>query len=390
MTATSSARAELQHPPSVTAAAAATTSPPSHNTGLSTPEFTPTATTATANNHNSNTSPERHFVIGTRKSQLAMVQAKEVQAALAKSHPTHTFTIHGMTTKGDKVLDTALSKIGSKSLFTKELEVALADGTVDIVVHSLKDLQTVLPNGMILGAVMTREDPRDALVLSQRAIAQGLTTIESLPPGSVVGSSSVRRIAQLKRRFPHITFLDVRGNLNTRLSKLDDPSGPYTALLLAYAGLHRLGWNNRISHVLPPTTILHAVGQGALGIECRAADAATLDILASLDHTETRLRCTAERAFMHFLEGGCSVPLGVWTELDPETHALRIEGNVSKVDGSVEIKDEVAVTLDPSASHLAHLVAAEQLGERLAQALVDRGAREILDEIKRQRVVLVD
>ncbi|KAJ3161672.1 hypothetical protein HDU86_006442 [Geranomyces michiganensis] len=339
---------------------------------------------------NANNSPSRNFVIGTRKSQLAMVQAVAVQEALAALHPGHTFTIHGMTTKGDKVLDTALSKIGSKSLFTKELEFALADGTVDIVVHSLKDLQTVLPDGMVLGAVTAREDPRDALVLSKAAQAQNLTTLDSLPAGSTVGSSSVRRVAQLRRLYPHLVFADVRGNLNTRLAKLDDPAGPYTALLLAFAGLHRLGWDDRVSHLLPPDTMLHAVGQGALGIECRAADTATLALLAPLDHAQTRLRCTAERAYMRFLEGGCSVPLGVWTEIDPATNTLRMEGNVSKVDGSMEIRYKVAATLDPALSHLEHRAAAERLGEQLAQALVDRGARDILDEIKSQRVVLVD
>ncbi|KAJ3010722.1 hypothetical protein HKX48_007226 [Thoreauomyces humboldtii] len=332
---------------------------------------------------------QTHFVIGTRKSQLAMVQAHEVQAALSAQHPTFTFDIHGMTTKGDKVLDTALSKIGSKSLFTKELEVALADGTVDIVVHSLKDLQTVLPKGMVLGAVMKREDPRDALVLSPKSIAQGIRTIDQLPVGSVVGSSSVRRIAQLRKRFPGLVFLDVRGNLNTRLAKLDDDEGPYAALLLAYAGMHRLGWDDRISQVLESTTVLHAVGQGALGIECRGADASTLDLLRPLDHRETRLRCTAERAFMRYLEGGCSVPLGVSSEVDAAAGTLRLEGNVTRIDGTVEIRERDSVRLEGD-DHEEHLRRAEALGESLGAVVVSRGAKEILEEIKSHRVPMTD
>ncbi|KAJ3157804.1 hypothetical protein HDU89_000183 [Geranomyces variabilis] len=380
----SSAAASSAVPPSVTAKRFPHHPPIAHTSSFAAPA------SALALSSNSNNSPSRRFVIGTRKSQLAMVQAVAVQEALTAQHPGHSFEILGMTTKGDKVLDTALSKIGSKSLFTKELEFALADGTVDIVVHSLKDLQTVLPDGMVLGAVTAREDPRDALVLSKAARAQNLSTLDSLPAGSTVGSSSVRRVAQLRRRYPHLVFADVRGNLNTRLAKLDDPEGPYTALLLAFAGLHRLGWDDRVSHLLPPQTMLHAVGQGALGIECRAADAATLALLAPLDHPETRLRCTAERAYMRFLEGGCSVPLGVWTEIDPATNTFRMEGNVSKVDGSTELRLELTVTLDPAHSHLEHRAAAERLGEELAQRLVDMGARDILEEIKSQRVVLVE
>ncbi|TPX62722.1 hydroxymethylbilane synthase [Spizellomyces sp. 'palustris'] len=329
-----------------------------------------------------------HFVIGTRESQLAMVQAELVLNRLRNRHPQYSFTIYGMTTKGDKIQDTALSKIGSKSLFTKELEVALAEGTVDIVVHSLKDLQTVLPEGMCLGAITEREDPRDALVLSLKSQSEGLKQLSDLKEGSIVGSSSVRRIAQLKRRFPHLVFQDVRGNLNTRLSKLDAPEGPYKAILLAYAGLHRLGWDDRISQVLGSETILHAVGQGALGIECRENDTETLELLQPLDHWETRLRCTAERAFMRFLEGGCSVPLGVSTEYAAGGELL-MTGSVSSLDGTVEIREEDKCTIE-GRTREHDLKAAEALGERLGAALVAKGAREILEEIKAKRVVLVD
>ncbi|KAJ3188753.1 hypothetical protein HDU85_004467 [Gaertneriomyces sp. JEL0708] len=330
-----------------------------------------------------------HFVIGTRESQLAMVQTQFVLNSLQKVHPEYTFSIHGMTTKGDKILDVALSKIGSKSLFTKELEVALADKTVDLVVHSLKDVPTTLPEGMCLGAMMEREDPRDAVVMSLSARSRGIQNLEDLPDGSVIGTSSVRRIAQLRRRFPKLVFQDVRGNLNTRLSKLDAPEGPYAALLLAYAGVHRLGWDDRISQVLPPSIILHAVGQGALGIECRADDTTTIKLLSALDHWETRLRCTAERAFMRYLEGGCSVPLGTSTQFHVEQSKLHMLGSVSSVDGKIEIREEAECKLG-GADRETDLREAESLGEHLGKLLVQKGAREILDEIKANRVVLAD
>ncbi|KAI9106203.1 porphobilinogen deaminase, dipyromethane cofactor binding domain-containing protein [Phlyctochytrium arcticum] len=330
---------------------------------------------------------KRRFVIGTRQSQLAMVQATEVLKCLQEAHPEYEFSIHGMTTKGDQVLDVALSKIGSKSLFTKELEVALADGTVDLVVHSLKDLQTVLPEGMVIGAIMKREDPRDAVVFSPQWRMAGLNSIAALPKGSVIGSSSVRRIAQLRRRFPHLVFQDVRGNLNTRLTKLDARDSPFSALLLAYAGLHRLGWDDRISQVLGADKILHAVGQGALGIECRKDDSATMDILRPLDHWETRLRCTAERSFMRYLEGGCSVPLGVWTTYDAGAKTLTLTGSVTSLDGETEIREQMTKSIEGE-SRSADLDVAERLGEELGAFVAERGAKAILEEIKSNRQTL--
>ncbi|KAI0244416.1 hypothetical protein L0F63_002769 [Massospora cicadina] len=202
-------------------------------------------------------STNRHIKIGSRKSQLALIQTELVRTELAKIYPDCTFTIVKMSTTGDNILDVALSKIGEKSLFTKELEIALANGTVDFVVHSLKDLPTTLPEGMALAAVLKREDPRDAFVLSKKL--PGLT-IERLPPGS------------LKRKFPHLEFKDIRGNLNSRLNKLDAEGEPYSALILAVAGLKRLGIEDRISQILPDDMSLHAVSQGALGIECRGSD----------------------------------------------------------------------------------------------------------------------
>ncbi|KAL2917514.1 porphobilinogen deaminase [Polyrhizophydium stewartii] len=328
------------------------------------------------------------FVIGTRESQLAMVQATAVQAALAARYPLLTFDIKGMSTTGDRVLDVALSKIGSKSLFTKELEVALAEHTVDLVVHCLKDLPTQLPDGMVIGAVLEREDPHDAVIMgpSRRGAA-----LADLPPGSVIGTSSVRRAAQLKRRFPRLVFEDVRGNLNTRLRKLDDPESKYDALILAYAGVHRLGWTDRISEVISSDIVLYAVGQGALAIECRADDADTLDILRPLSHPETLVMCTAERSFMRALEGGCSVPLGVSTRISSAAGAdtLHLVGCVTRLDGSEQIREGASMPLagfdasDAEASLERRVASADSLGKSLARVLLDKGARSILDEIRK-------
>ncbi|RKO89239.1 porphobilinogen deaminase, dipyromethane cofactor binding domain-containing protein [Blyttiomyces helicus] len=324
------------------------------------------------------------IVIGTRESQLAMVQATHVQARLQAAFPDHTFLIKGMTTLGDQVQDVALSKIGSKALFTKELEVALHNGSVDLVVHSLKDLPSLLPPGMVVGAILEREDPRDAVIM--RA-GSAVTRLEDLEEGSVVGTSSVRRSAQIRARFPGLRFEDVRGNLNTRLKKLDAPDSPYACLLLAFAGVHRLGWDSRISQILPPTTMLHAVGQGALGIECRSDDDRILSFLSTLDDRATRLRCTAERGFMRALEGGCSVPLGVWSEL--ENGALKLVGSVTSLDGKVEARDEAFVTIE-GRDRETDVGVAEALGHELAAVLVGKGAKVILDEIISHRVKPVD
>ncbi|ORY33578.1 porphobilinogen deaminase [Rhizoclosmatium globosum] len=331
--------------------------------------------------------PTTQLVIGSRKSQLAMIQTMHVKAVLEKLHPSISFSVTGMTTTGDEVLNIALSKIGSKALFTKELEVALYDKSVDLVVHSLKDMPTQLPEGMIIGAIMEREDPRDAVVMKPDYHAKGMK-LQDLPPGSVIGTSSVRRIAQLRRRFPHLEFQDVRGNLNTRLAKLDAPDGPYAALLLAHAGLVRMQWHSRISQTLDPGIIMHAVGQGALGIEIRENDTLLQGVVAALEHKETALRCIAERGFMRGLEGGCSVPLGVWTELVPidgtasSKFRLILKGSVCSVDGSREIRDELEGQVD-----LNDMVRSKQLAEKLGRDLsvkfIADGAQDILREIRK-------
>ncbi|HIK53558.1 MAG TPA: hydroxymethylbilane synthase [Synechococcales cyanobacterium M55_K2018_004] len=309
-------------------------------------------------------SPPRTIRIGSRKSQLALVQTYWVQEQLQKAFPDRTFEVHTMSTQGDKILDVALAKIGDKGLFTKELEVGMLSGDIDFAVHSLKDLPTRLPEGLVLGCVTEREDPADALVVHEKHQDKQL---ETLPPGAVIGTSSLRRLAQLRHHYPHLAFKDVRGNLNTRLAKLD--AGEYDALILAYAGLHRLGMGDRIHQVIPAEVSLHAVGQGALGIECRADDPEILNILKALEHTPTAQRCYAERAFLRELEGGCQVPIGVHTVLADNT--LTLTGLVASLDGQKLAKDTVSGAPE----------AAEQLGVDLAHRLKQQGAQAILDEI---------
>ncbi len=309
-------------------------------------------------------SPPRTIRIGSRKSQLALVQTYWVQEQLQKSFPDRTFEVHTMSTQGDKILDVALAKIGDKGLFTKELEVGMLSHEIDFAVHSLKDLPTQLPDGLVLGVVTERENPADALVVHEKHRDK---QIDTLPVGAVVGTSSLRRLAQLRHHFPHLTFKDIRGNLNTRLSKLD--AGEYDAIILAVAGLQRLGMSDRIHQVLPDEISLYAVGQGALGIECRVDDPEVLSLLRAIEHVPTRDRALAERAFLRELQGGCQVPIGVNTQLDGDT--LTLTGIVASVDGKRLVKDTVSGTASD----------AEQLGIELAQRLRQQGALEILEEI---------
>ncbi|OKH24882.1 hydroxymethylbilane synthase [Hydrococcus rivularis NIES-593] len=309
-------------------------------------------------------SPSRTIRIGSRKSQLALVQTYWVQEQLQKHYPDRQFEVETMSTQGDKILDVALAKIGDKGLFTKELEVGMIDKQIDLAVHSLKDLPTKLPEGLILGCVTERVNPADALVVNEKHKDKQL---ETLPEGAVVGTSSLRRLAQLRHHFPHLTFKDVRGNVNTRLSKLD--AGEYDAIILAVAGLQRLGMGDRIHQVIPSDISLHAVGQGALGIECRADDGEVLEVLKVLEHTQTRDRCYAERAFLRELEGGCQVPIGVNTKIEGDT--LTLTGMVASLDGKKLVKD----TISGKSSD------AEQLGRELAIRVRNAGAGEILAEI---------
>jgi hydroxymethylbilane synthase len=309
-------------------------------------------------------SPSRTVRIGSRKSQLALVQTYWVQEQLQKSFPDIKFEVHTMSTQGDNILDVALAKIGDKGLFTKELELGMINQEIDFAVHSLKDLPTHLPEGLTLACITERENPADALVVHEKYQDK---QIDTLPEGAVVGTSSLRRLAQLRHHFPHLQFKDVRGNLNTRLAKLD--AGDYDALILAAAGLQRLGMSDRVHQVIPSEISLHAVGQGALGIECRAEDTEIISLLKAIEHPETRDRCLAERAFLRDLEGGCQVPIGVNTELNGDN--LTLTGIVVSVDGQNIVQDTVA----GKASE------AEKLGTQLANMLRQQGAQEILDKI---------
>ncbi|WP_414753157.1 hydroxymethylbilane synthase [Anabaena sp. CCY 9910] len=309
-------------------------------------------------------SARRTIRIGSRKSQLALVQTYWVREQLQNSFPDINFEVHTMSTQGDKILDVALAKIGDKGLFTKELEVGMINEEIDFAVHSLKDLPTNLPEGLALAAITERENPADALVVHENFKDK---QIDTLPAGAVIGTSSLRRLAQLRNQFPHLTFKDVRGNLNTRLAKLD--AGEYDGLILAAAGLQRLGMGDRIHQVLPKEISLHAVGQGALGIECRADDAELITILKAIEHPQTRDRCLAERSFLRSLEGGCQVPIGVNTEINGDE--LILTGVVASVDGQNLVKDTVSGDAGD----------AEAIGIKLAELLREQGAQEILNTI---------
>ncbi|ELR96949.1 hydroxymethylbilane synthase [Gloeocapsa sp. PCC 73106] len=309
-------------------------------------------------------SPSRTIRIGSRKSQLALVQTHWVQAELQKHFPEITFEVEAISTQGDKILDVALAKIGDKGLFTKELEVGMLSRETDLAVHSLKDLPTNLPEGLMLGCITTRVNPADALVVNSKHQGQSL---ETLPEGAVIGTSSLRRLAQLRHHFPHLAFKDVRGNVNTRLAKLD--AGEYDGIILAVAGLERLGMSDRIHQVIPPEISLHAVGQGALGIECREGDTEILEVIKVLEDIPTRDRTLAERAFLRELEGGCQVPIGVNTSIEGEN--LTLIGMVASLDGQTLIKDQMT----------GETAAAESLGQQLAHKLRQQGADAILAEI---------
>lgn len=308
--------------------------------------------------------PTRTIRIVSRKSQLALIQTHWVRDELQRHFPHFSFEVQTMETQGDKVLDVSLSKIGDKGLFTQELEDTMLRGETDFAVHSLKDLPTRLPAGLMLGCITERENPADALVVHAKHKDKTLAT---LPEGAVIGTSSLRRLAQLRHHYPQLSFKDIRGNLNTRLRKLDE--GGYDGIILAAAGLNRMDMRDRIHEILPAEISLHAVGQGALGIECREGDSDILALLSVLSHAPTTARCLAERAFLRELEGGCQVPIGVNTVL--EGGVLTLTGVVASLDGQRLIKNQVQ---GPSSS-------AEALGTELAQQLRVEGAQPILDEI---------
>lgn len=299
--------------------------------------------------------------IATRKSALAMWQAEYVKAELLRHHPQLTVELVPMSTQGDKILDTPLAKIGGKGLFVKELEQAMLDGLADIAVHSMKDVPVEFPNGLMLHTICPRENPQDAFVSNQ------FTCLDELPHGAVVGTSSLRRQCQLKALRPDLTVRDLRGNVNTRLAKLDN--GEYAAIILAAAGLIRLGFQQRIASLLSVETSLPANGQGAVGIECRSDDFAVQQLLKPLEHSETRSCVLAERAMNRKLQGGCQVPIGAYAEIEGDTLWLR--GLVGSLDGSEIIRHQLK---GPVAE-------AEQLGTELAEYLLQQGADRILQAV---------
>lgn len=319
--------------------------------------------------------------IGTRRSALAVVQAEMVMADLKNANPDIEYEIHAMSTKGDKDQATALHNFGSKSLWTHELEAQLLEGKLDIIVHCLKDMPTQLPDKCVIGCIMAREDPRDAVVMKA---SLGYKTLLDLPAGSVVGTSSVRRSAQVKRKYPHLKFKDVRGNVGTRLAKLDAEDGEYTCLVLAAAGLIRMDWGHRITQYLdsksPGGGMLHAVGQGALAIEIREGDLKVLSVLKKLEDEDSTLAGTAERSLMRTLEGGCSVPIGVETTWI-EKGKLLMKAIVVSLDGTqcveTERLDEILTVKD-----------ADEFGWKLAQELVEKGAGKILEAINLNRPII--
>ena len=300
--------------------------------------------------------------IATRKSPLAVWQAEHVAAALRAAHPGLQVELVGMTTKGDKILDTPLAKIGGKGLFVKELEQGMLDGRADIAVHSMKDVPVELPEGLHLPVIMEREDPRDAFVSNR------WSSLEELPAGARVGTASLRRQCQLMEVRPDLEYLPLRGNVNTRLKKLD--AGEYDAIILAAAGLLRLGLAGRIRALLDPAQSLPAIGQGAIGIECRVDDERVNQLIAPLHHQPTALRVAAERAMNERLEGGCQVPIAGHAVLEDDELWLR--GLVGSLDGRTILRAEIR---GPARD-------ATGLGVIVADRLLAEGADEILAALR--------
>ena len=300
------------------------------------------------------------LIIATRESPLALAQAHHVKSELESVVPGLSVTLLGMTTRGDQILDKPLAKIGGKGLFIKELEVALQEGRAHLAVHSLKDVPMTLPKGFILAAILPREDARDAFVSSKYA------TLAAMPAGTIVGTSSLRRAAVLKRAYPTLTFAPVRGNVNTRLAKLE--AGEFDAIILAAAGLIRLDMRERITMCIPIEESLPAPGQAALGIEVMSDDEHTADIVAELDHAPTAIACTAERMVSRLLGGSCELPLGAYADFVEGDKPLRLRAFVSNLDGSEVVSAEALGTPDMP----------EALGEIVAKMLKAQGADRII------------
>ena len=302
--------------------------------------------------------------IGTRSSKLAMWQANFIADQLRKQYPSIKVELVNVTTKGDKILDAPLSKIGGKGLFTKELEVQMLNKNIDLAVHSLKDVPVELADDFSLAAITKRHEPFDAFVSSN------YSSFNELPQNAKIGTSSLRRRAQLLNIRPDLTIVDLRGNVDTRIKKLD--SGEFDAIILAAAGLKRLGYNDRITEIMPPSLMLPAVGQGALAIEVLKSNDEICNILKFLDDVETRAAVSAERAFLKVVEGGCQVPVGVYAVVFGSK--VTVEAIIASIDGKNIVRDKITGTTD----------SAEQLGIELANRLLNAGGREILTTVLSQ------
>ncbi|OCG63309.1 hydroxymethylbilane synthase [Gilliamella sp. GillExp13] len=299
--------------------------------------------------------------IATRKSPLALWQANFVKQQILTNHPNLTVELIPMVTKGDVLLDSPLSKIGGKGLFVKQLEQAILNNEADIAVHSIKDIPAEFPEGLTLATICKRDDVRDSFISNK------YSNIDELPNGAIIGTSSLRRQCQLRAKYPHLQIKDLRGNVGTRLAKLDNKQ--YDAIILASAGLKRLTLEDRIKQYIDTDLILPAVGQGAIGIETRSDDKQILEILSVLDDKHSRVCIEAERAMNKALQGGCQVPIASYSQLN--NNILSLQGLVGRIDGSRIIKG----TLEGS------ITEAKKLGQELAKRLLDQGAKAILKEL---------
>ena len=304
---------------------------------------------------------KQNVVIGTRGSKLALWQAEHIAGRIRARYPEIEVTLKKIVTTGDKILDVPLAKIGGKGLFTKELENAMLSGEIDLAVHSLKDMPTELPEGLMLAAITTRADASDAFVSLR------YKSLDALPQGAKVGTSSLRRRAQILKYRPDLQTIDLRGNLDTRIKKLENQE--MDAIILATAGLKRLGLEQYITQILPIEICLPAVGQGALAIETRQADAEVLSVLEFLNDSDTIAAVTAERAYLREVQGGCQVPVGVHGEVNGDQ--LLLEATILKIDGTREVREQICGCCSE----------AEELGIKLAQKMLAAGGKEILDEL---------
>jgi len=307
----------------------------------------------------------KNICIGTRGSELALWQTTHVKSLLEVHFPGIRIDIQEIKTTGDKILDTPLAKIGDKGLFTKELELALLDGRVDIAVHSFKDVPTSVPDGLTIAAVLEREDVRDVFIAHSKKSYQSFI---SLPPNAIIATGSLRRKCQLLSVRPDVQIVDIRGNLNTRMKKLDI-SG-WDGMILAKAGVTRLNWTQRITEILSLELMLPAVGQGALAIESRTNDQRMQELLHPLHHSPTAVTVTAERALLRYLEGGCQIPIGAYGQI--HGNELRLDALIGSLDGKRIVRGSTTGTSSTP----------EEIGNYLAKYLLDRGGKEILDEIK--------